>query len=317
MLIRTVTRVLSPPGLQAKLSVLIFHRVHAELDPLFPDEPDARRFDAIVGWLKRWFRVLPLDSAVVALREGHLPARALSITFDDGYADNHDVAMPVLARHGLSATFFIATGFVDGGRMWNDTVVESLRRTRRAELDLDALQIPGLAGRLSLAGLPARRAALAAVLKGVKYLEPALRQRAVDLLAQRLGAELPDDLMMSADQLRRMHTAGMGLGAHTVSHPILAKLGRADARREIDDSRRFLQDQLRERIGLFAYPNGKPGADYSDESVAVVRELGFDAAVSTAPGTARRGDDLLQIPRFTPWRRSRTAFGASLLRNLI
>ncbi|MBP6252287.1 MAG: polysaccharide deacetylase family protein [Rubrivivax sp.] len=317
MLIRTVTGLLSPQGPRAKLSVLIFHRVHAEVDPLFPDEPDAVRFSAIVGWLKRWFCVLPLDAAVRALRDRRLPARALSITFDDGYADNHDVALPVLAQHGVSATFFIATGFVGGGRMWNDTVVESVRRTRHAELDLDGLRVPGLSGRLTLDGLPARRSALTDLLKVVKYLEPVQRRQVVDTLAQGMGAELPDDLMMSVDQLRRMRAAGMGLGAHTVSHPILAKLDRADARREIDDSRRFLQEALGERVGLFAYPNGKPGADYSSETVDVVRGLGFDAAVSTAPGTLGRGGDLLQIPRFTPWRRERTAFGASLLRNLI
>ena len=122
--------------------------------------------------------------------------------------------------------------------------------------------------------------------------------------------------MLTSDQLRRMRAAGMGIGAHTVSHPILAKLDVAATRAEIDSSRRFLQDVLGERIGLFAYPNGKPGTDYSPDSVSVVRELGFDAAVSTAPGAARQGDDCFQLPRFTPWQRQRARFGASLLRNL-
>ena len=69
--------------------------------------------------------------------------------------------------------------------------------------------------------------------------------------------------------------------------------------------------------GLFAYPNGKPGTDYlTDVHPALVRELGFDAAVSTRWAAARRGEDLFQIPRFTPWDRSRLKFGLRLLRNL-
>jgi peptidoglycan/xylan/chitin deacetylase (PgdA/CDA1 family) len=316
MLIRTSLGLLSPQGPRARLSVLIFHRVFAQIDPLFPHEPDAARFDTVLGWLKRWFQVLPLHAAVAALQAGRLPARALSITFDDGYADNHDVAMPLLARHGISATFFIATGYVEGGRMWNDTLIESVRRTLRSELDLDALQVPGLTGRLALEGLAARRAAIVTMLKVVKYLDPGVRQQVVNDVARNLDVELPNDLMMSCDQLRGMHAAGMAIGAHTVSHPILAKLDAATARAEMDTSRRFLQDVLGQRIGLFAYPNGKPGTDYSPESVALVRELGFDAAASTAPGAARQGDDYFQLPRFTPWSRQRARFGASLLRNL-
>src|ERR1044071_7430526 len=68
-----------------------------------------------------------------------LPKRALSITFDDGYADNYNVAAPILLRLGLAATFFVATGFLDGGCMFNDVVIEALRCAGGAELDLDDL----------------------------------------------------------------------------------------------------------------------------------------------------------------------------------
>ena len=129
----------SPAGAHARLSILIFHRVFAERDPLFPDEPDIVRFDEILGWVKQWLNVLPLEEAVVRLRSGSLPARAAAITFDDGYADNLTCAVPVLAKHGLNATFFIATGFTDGGRMWNDTVIESIRSATVPEIDCSFL----------------------------------------------------------------------------------------------------------------------------------------------------------------------------------
>ena len=128
MPVKVAFELLSPGQRNGRLSILIFHRVLAQVDPLFPEEVDAARFDVICGWLRRWFNVLPLDAAVRRLRDGSLPRRAAAITFDDGYADNHDIALPILKKHGLPSTFFIATGFLDGGCMWNDTVIEAIRR---------------------------------------------------------------------------------------------------------------------------------------------------------------------------------------------
>ena len=127
-MLRPILHLLSPAGRRARLSVLIFHRVHAQRDLLFPDEPDAARFAALLDHLKTWCNVLPLTEAVRLLRSDALPARSLCITFDDGYADNRTVALPALRAAGLTATFFVTTGYLDGGRMWNDTVIESVRR---------------------------------------------------------------------------------------------------------------------------------------------------------------------------------------------
>src|SRR5438067_12205090 len=97
------------------LSILIFHRVTPAADPLLPDIPDAAAFERVVRLLVEHFNVIPLSEAAARLLRASLPPRALCITFDDGYADNHDVALPILARHGVTATFFIATGFLGGG----------------------------------------------------------------------------------------------------------------------------------------------------------------------------------------------------------
>lgn len=303
---------MSPSGPRAKLSVLIFHRVLTEPDDLFPDEMHARRFDALCGWLSSWFNVLPLDQAVAHLREGTLPARAACITFDDGYADNYHVAMPILKRHGLTATFFIATGFLDGGRMWNDIIVESVRACRRAMLDLSSLDL----GRYELNSIDTRRAAISALIDQIKYRSVDERINVTEQIARLAAVQLPCDLMMTSSEIKAMRQAGMQIGAHTVSHPILARLTVEQARLEIGGSKIFLERLLDERIGLFAYPNGKPHEDYTPQSVDVVRGLGFDAAVSTQWGASGRDDDLLQIRRFTPWDQSRFRFGARMLSNL-
>lgn len=288
----------SPTGPKARLSVLIFHRVLPEPDPLFPEEMHAQRFDELCGWLAYLFNVLPLDQAVEHLKAGTLPARAACITFDDGYADNHNIALPILQRHGLCATFFIATGFLNGGRMWNDTIIETVRR------------------RVDLPTIASRQAAIKTLINQIKYLPTAERVTMTEELAQAAGVTLPQDLMMTSDQVKAMRKAGMQIGAHTVSHPILARLTDDEARQQIGDSKHFLENLLGERVGLIAYPNGKPGEDYSPATVEVVRSLSFDAAVSTQWGASKLGDDLLQIRRFTPWDKTRLRFGVRLLRNL-
>jgi len=307
---------LQSPGGAGKLSILIFHRVLPRPDPLFPGEVHAQRFDEMLGWLKSWFTVLPLGEAVVRLNEGRLPARAAVITFDDGYADNATEAMPLLVKHGLTGTFFVSAAFLNGSCMWNDGVIETLRQAHVETLDLAAIDPVLPQEKLSLATPEHRRAAIDRVLGAIKYLPFDQRLDLVSRLARACGMELPRDLMMSPDQLRGMQAAGMTIGAHTLTHPILATLDDAAARHEIGESRRVLQDITGQRIGLFAYPNGKPGQDYSLRSRDLVKEAGFDAAVSTAWGTASQGCDLFQLPRFTPWDAGRLRFAARLAQNL-
>lgn len=307
--------VLSPSGQRARLTTLIFHRVLDEPDPLFPEEMHARRFDEICGWLASWFRVQPLDEAAAALRAGRLPARSLCITFDDGYEDNHRVAMPILQRHGLQATFFVATGFLDGGRMWNDTLIETARGCESGELDLRDMA-EGDFGLHPLRSTVDRRAAAESLIQKLKYLEPTLRLQAVNAIAERARVRPRNDLMMTSEQVLGMRRGGMQIGAHTVGHPILARLDRAAIDRELRDSKIRLESILGESVTLFAYPNGKPGQDFKPEAVQSAKDAGYAVAVTTSRGVASRETDPFQLPRFTPWGRSKLRFASQLAREL-
>jgi peptidoglycan/xylan/chitin deacetylase (PgdA/CDA1 family) len=121
--------------------------------------------------------------------------------------------------------------------------------------------------------------------------------------------------MMTAEQVRNLHESDMSVGAHTVSHPILAKLDPDRARAEMRDSKARLEAITGAPVTLFAYPNGKPGRDYRQEHVGMVRKLGFEAAVSTAWGIAHAASDPFQLPRFTPWDRTPGKFLLRLFRN--
>ncbi|MEO8936493.1 MAG: polysaccharide deacetylase family protein [Burkholderiaceae bacterium] len=296
-----------------RLSILIFHRVLPKLDPLLPGEPDAKTFEQRMRWLAAGFRVMPLIEAARRLRDGSLPANAACITFDDGYADNVTIAAPILARLRLSATFFIATGFLDGGRMWNDTVIEAVRTSPDGTLDLEAIGC----GRWSCTDVASRVVAIDGLLNLLKYLPQPERQAKVEAIADAVGLPARSDLMMTRQQVRELRRYGMSIGAHTVTHPILTTLGIAEARREIADGRLDLEETLNDRVKLFAYPNGRPAKDYDDTHVALVRELGFDAAVSTAWGVSKRNSDRFQLARFTPWDLNTNKFGLRLARNLL
>lgn len=310
--IRQAMGLLSPAGTQARLSVFIFHRVLPKPDPLFPDEPDAEQFDQIVSWITTWFKVMPLDAAVDALKAEKLPARAAVITFDDGYADNCTVAMPILLKHKVSATFFIATGYLDGGRMWNDTITESVRQCRSKVLNLESINL----GLHQTANETQKRQAICNLISEAKYLPSSLRLDTTDEIARITGAILPNDLMMTSEQLLTMYDAGMQIGAHTVTHPILTCTNLSVAKNEIVNSKSHLEQILGRPISLFAYPNGKPGSDYLPEHVLQVRDAGFKAAVSTAWGCAGKHSDVYQLPRYTPWNKSRIKFAARLIENV-
>lgn len=299
-----------------RLQIFIFHRVHAHADPLYPSEVSADEFDRICRWMASWFQVMALDEAVQALGKGVLPDGAACITFDDGYADNHDVALPILRRHGLCATFFIATDYLDGGRMWNDTVVEALRGATVDTIDVSDLGLGSL-HELPCASMQGRRDSVRQALSALKYLEPAHRQEMALELARRACSRLPDHLMLTSAQVRGLHAFGMQIGAHTASHPILARVDAQDSFREMQDSRDRLMQLVGQPVNLFAYPNGIPGTDFLPRDVELARRAGFKAAVTTAWGSARPGCDPLQLPRFTPWDRSRLGFAARVARNYL
>lgn len=300
-----------PAGRRACLSILIWHRVLADPDPLFPEEMHARRFTQTLAWLKQHFNVLPLTQAVAMLAQGCLPSRALAITFDDGYADNLHIAAPILEKHGLSATFFVATGFLDGGRMWNDTVIEAVRHWRGETLDAGEL------GRFKITDDASRRSAIDGLLAAIKYLGFEERDKVVKSLAER--CELPSraNLMMTSDEVRALADSGQIIGAHTRFHPILARIDGAQAQSEIEDGKRELEAIVRKPVDLFAYPNGRPQQDYRAEHVEMVKAAGFAAAVSTAAGVSRIQDDVFQLRRFSPWDRSRAAFIARMVLNAV
>lgn len=310
-LLKAAGTVLSSKNDNGRLSILIYHRVLSQPDPMRPEEIDKTNFQWQMNLLARYFNVLPLTVAIRRLIEGRLPVRAVCITFDDGYADNLKIALPILQKLGLPAAFFIATGYLDGGRMWNDTVIEVLRNFPKAILDLSAREL----GIYHLNTIQARIATARCLINSLKYISLPEKAEHINYLESLVPSSLPNDLMMSSQQVAELHAMGMEIGAHSVNHPILTGLEKKMAWWEITECKEHLESLTKDRIKLFAYPNGKPGQDYLPEHITIVKKLGFEGAVTTLCGASTSQTDRWQLPRFRPWDNSPFPFMARLLWN--
>lgn len=291
-----------------RLSILIFHRVLPAHDPLRPDEPTVDEFDWQMRLLREYFNPLPLTEGVERLLAGDLPANAICVTFDDGYSDNETYALPILKKYGVPATVFVSTGFLNGGRMWNDTIIEMLRHHKQPELDLREIGL----GCYRVSSNTLRLRAIASIIQEIRHLHPEVRGRLTAEI-EKQGGNLPIDLMMTDDQVRNLPINGVAIGAHTVTHPILASISIEAARQEILGSKTYLENLVQAPVDVFAYPNGRPEKDYRAEHRELVRELGFKTAVSTHWGVSVQQSDRLQLPRFTPWDRQEMKFAVRLL----
>lgn len=290
--LRRLMRLVAPGGGRGRLMILTYHRVLERSDLLLPSEPDAERFAAHMAVLAAHFSVLPLPEAARRLRDGTLPAAAVCITFDDGYRNNLDIATPVLQRYGLPATVFVMQNAIEAGIMWNDLVIEAVRRAS-ATMDLSMVGL----GRVTLPPPAARAPFVLKVLEAFKYQSMQERWSKACELYQRAAAEPLPRLMLNEGELHRLAQAGIDVGGHTVNHPILAKLPEDEARREIVDGAGWLARVVGRQPVSFAYPNGRPGLDFNAVHMRIARDAGFELAVSTEWGCATRESDPFALPR--------------------
>jgi peptidoglycan/xylan/chitin deacetylase (PgdA/CDA1 family) len=276
-------------------------------------EPDVSAFRAQLTFLARNMCILPLNEALKRLASGALPGRAMSITFDDGYANNYSCALPVLRSLGVPATVFVATGYLDGGCMWNDMVIEVFRLCRKPSLDLRTLAPGTSLGHYELRTVAQRRAGKVAVVDALKYLSLAERAALARRIAELAEVEVPSNIMLTSDEVRGLKRAGVEIGAHTVNHPILSSISPDEARREISDGAAQLEAITGERPEVFAYPNGRSGLDFRPEHAAMVRDAGFTYALTTDQGIGRQGTDPYMLPRIALWQRTPARMTARIM----
>jgi peptidoglycan/xylan/chitin deacetylase (PgdA/CDA1 family) len=247
----------------------------------------AEVFDRQLDLIKRHFDVVTVEDIVLALDGGTpLPRSPLLVTFDDGYRDNHDVALPLLRKHGLKATFFIATRFVDERRLfWWDRINYLLKASTKERVEL-------LYPYRTMLQLGDRRAkAITSALRIVKEHEGLDLERFLEELAAAAGVRfdraietaLADEHILGWRDVRALHRAGMSVQSHTHTHRVIQTLSPEELDAELATSRRLLESALDARVAAIAYPVGrKPVCARTIRDA--VRRAGYALAFSNRSG---------------------------------
>ncbi len=300
----------SPSALAARhpLLILCYHRV---LEPLALREApfpgiciEASTFERQVAYLARHFDLLTLSEAAARLPISSDRNRPLAVlTFDDGYADNHRVAFPVLRRLGVPATVFLVADYVDMARpLWFDALAMAVIRAEE-ERRMDGL-LKVLSHRESTQALkrpgPLRRRIHAAVtaLKGVPEPE---RAEVVKAVLDHAGGLEQRDVervrLLQWREVQEMAGAGIEFGSHTATHPILTGLRPDRLDQEVSGSKQTLEANLGRPVTAFCYPNG----DHDEAVVEAVKRAGYTCAVTTREAPNR--------PDTSPWLLNRAYVG--------
>jgi peptidoglycan/xylan/chitin deacetylase (PgdA/CDA1 family) len=293
--------------------ILLYHRVaEDELDP-FGLCVRPERFGGQLSALRDLVHVEPLSKLVAGFAEGRPSDRAVAITFDDGYADNLHVALPLLEEHLMPATFFVVTDPVrHGGPYWWDDlttlVLRSLPRTaihvvvsgQEHEWSLDdAGGTDTTSDWRAWEAPPTPRASAYCGLWGLlRPLDSTARKAIFDQLRAQLGESRANIARpLTVDELFELARSPLvEIGAHTMSHRRLADLSRADQEHEVIGSKRWLEEHLGREVRGFSYPFGGP-EDYGADTVAIVRRAGFAYACAVAGAPVKNGCSPLELPR--------------------
>lgn len=262
--------------------IFMLHRFAAIADAQHTGADELRRFIEVLG---RECEFVTLREFVVRQRSGRRPERPLAvITVDDGYADFHGVALPILREQGVPATVYATAGFIDGQCwLWWDALRYLINAHPDGELQLQ-LGAGSLAFRLGDTG--SRQRAwndIADRLVAANGLRRATLARLETLAGTRLPATPPPEFAaMNWSQLADLEAAGIEIGGHTMTHAFLPSLAPDELRHEIHDAKALLEQHLRAPLQTFAYPNGM-ATDYSPAVEAALADAGFSAAVLAYP----------------------------------
>jgi peptidoglycan/xylan/chitin deacetylase (PgdA/CDA1 family) len=283
--------------LTTELPILAYHRVY-DLDDesAFPFDPElvsasVTGFAWQMRYVKDRYQPITFQTLLDSLDgKATLPDRPLIITFDDGYDDNYHHAFPVLRGLSIPATVFISTGYIGRGKpFWFDLVAHIIYRAASGSVALEGLDMT-----LRLEDdVESRRVATARVVGALKRVRDQQRLTFLDWLEERYREVVNvEDFRRSRpldwDQLREMSAAGIEIGSHTVSHPILSMLDDASLTRELVDSRHTLEHELGKPVSVLAYPVG--GAqEFNDKVVEVAQATGYRLGVSYMQGVNRLG----------------------------
>ena len=303
-----------------KLWVLMYHRILPRDDIRFNlEEPGMivtpETFSMHMQEIRRYFDVVSLGDWVQHKQQGlPLPAKACAITFDDGWADNYEYALPILKATNTPATLFaVAEKIGTNFQFWPNTVLALLLNGLNAELNRHPL-FAQVGTEIDVTHKIIDREYAAAYIARLKSFSDNEIFSALNEIhsTELLTGKLPNALM-NWDQLKEMQDSGLvAIGSHTCNHMRLSDaLSAEQLQHEIKNSKEVLEDKLGGSVDLFCFPNG----DYNEATLNLVTET-YVAAVTTKRGIidadAAKLHELTRVAIHEEISNSRRLFGARL-----
>jgi peptidoglycan/xylan/chitin deacetylase (PgdA/CDA1 family) len=293
-------------SLQRRDAVILgYHGVLTSADPdrayLNDNFPDASAFERQMSYIARRYRPMRLADLITHyIRGEEVPPGAIVVTFDDGFANNYTVALPILRKYGVPATVFLTTGMIGtpDGQLWTERVSRSLWFTTRQSITIPAVRPSAF----SLQSPKAREHASRTVLSVLKRMPPADRNWALAYIEDVCGRpsltneERERYAFLSWPDVRAMLAEGIEFGSHTVNHPMVATLDDLTLRNEIVDSKRTIERELGTECYAFGYPNGS-FADFGPRDQRALRQAGYRCALAISGGLNRANPDLFALHR--------------------
>lgn len=287
--------------LSGGLTVLTYHRVLPDDEcagyPLRSLVVPTSEFRHQIEWLSKHCVLLPLGRAMnVIKKRGTQPV--VSVTFDDGYADNFEAA-GVLEDHGCLATFFVTSGLIGTNRLlWFDQAASCWCAGGKEAWAIAKVALGSIGDR---AACPAD---VADWMSFLKRLAAGMRTRVIHALETQLGTPGPTKYsMLRADQVLALHRRGHEIGSHSVTHPLLPQLSDTELRDEVIRSRAQVSQVIGAEVAGFSYPNG----DCDDRVVTAVRSAGYSYACTTRAGINRISQNPMRLRRIHISARNRDA----------
>jgi len=261
---------------KSQVAILMYHRVCPKSENWLLEPVSPHSFGRDVEYFSHNYEILSLDKLAQYIRSRKsLPEKAVVFTIDDGYKDNYLYAYPIIRKYHIPVTIFLSTGYIGGNELfWVDKVRYIIQHTNARQLNLNEM------GNYLLQSESDRLHAGSVIGERLKKLPDEKRNLLIDNLLSISGVDIPLDLgkefILSWDDVREMAGNGIDFGAHSVSHPILTNLPMKQAKWEISQSRKDIEEKLGKEVTSFSYPNG----DFNAEIVKFVKESGFNCAVS-------------------------------------
>jgi peptidoglycan/xylan/chitin deacetylase (PgdA/CDA1 family) len=261
-------------------------------------------FDHQMKFLRERYVPVSLEDVVDAVCGGRpLPNRAVAVTFDDGYRDNHQYAFPILRKHGIAGAFYITAGCVNMGEpLWTSRLRYYFTATQQSSLALSQPE----ARRLDLTSPAARNASFAytiATIKSVGKTRGGELFRDVEAKLAVTDLAPLSNCMMTWSEIEEMGKGGQTIGAHTLTHPNLPGLPPEEAEAEIAGSKSLIEEKIRVPVLHFAYPNGRGVSHFSDPVREMVKKAGFLSSVTSIDGPVYRDDDPFTLQRLGVYRK--------------